>query len=89
MHDRDQRGRRGTKAVTDSAASTGILVQAPRLYNESNYDRQRNNTQFVTDMYYSFLRRGGDLAGVQFWINQLNTGAKTTIENLDEGESLS
>jgi hypothetical protein len=26
-------------------------------------------------MYYSFLRRGGDTAGVLYWVNQLNTGA--------------
>ena len=39
--------------------------------------RNRNNTQFVTDMYYSFLRRGGDAGGVQYWINELNTGART------------
>jgi hypothetical protein len=39
-------------------------------------NRTRTNTQYVTDLYYSFLRRGGDTAGVNFWINQLNTGAK-------------
>jgi hypothetical protein len=38
--------------------------------------RGRNNTQYVTDMYNSFLRRGADAGGVNFWINQLNTGAK-------------
>jgi hypothetical protein len=40
-------------------------------------NRHRTNTQFVTDMYYSFLRRGGDAAGVNFWVNQLNTNAMT------------
>ena len=29
------------------------------------------------DLYNAFLRRGGDLAGVQFWINQLSTAAQT------------
>ena len=38
--------------------------------------RARNDTQFVTDMYYSFLRRGGDVGGVNFWINQLATGQR-------------
>lgn len=39
--------------------------------------RNRSNSQFVGDMYNAFLRRGGDLGGVQFWIDQLNTGART------------
>ena len=39
--------------------------------------RNRTNAQYVGDLYNAFLRRGGDLGGVQFWINQLNTGGKT------------
>ena len=29
------------------------------------------------DLYNAFLRRGGDLGGVQYWINELNTAART------------
>ena len=36
--------------------------------------RNRTNAQFVGDMYNAFLRRGGDAGGVNFWINQLNSG---------------
>ena len=39
--------------------------------------RARTNGQYVGDLYNAFLRRGGDLAGVQYWINQLATGAQT------------
>jgi hypothetical protein len=39
--------------------------------------RNRSNTEYVSDLYYAFLRRSGDLAGVNFWINRLNTGAET------------
>ena len=39
--------------------------------------RNRSNGQYVGDLYNAFLRRGGDLAGVQFWINQLDTAAKS------------
>jgi hypothetical protein len=39
--------------------------------------RARTNAQFVGDVYNSFLRRGGDLAGVNYWISQLATGART------------
>jgi hypothetical protein len=39
--------------------------------------RNRSNAQYVGDLYNAFLRRGGDLQGVQFWINDLDTGART------------
>jgi hypothetical protein len=39
--------------------------------------RNRNNAQYVDDMYDTFLRRGGDLQGVQFWIGQLDSGAQS------------
>jgi 2-methylaconitate cis-trans-isomerase PrpF len=31
----------------------------------------------VGDLYNAFLRRGGDSGGVQFWIDQLDSGAQT------------
>jgi hypothetical protein len=31
----------------------------------------------VGDLYTAFLRRGGDLGGVQYWIGQLDSGAKS------------
>jgi hypothetical protein len=39
--------------------------------------RNRTNAQYVGDLYNAFLRRGGDLAGVQFWIGQLATNAQS------------
>ncbi|MBK8321696.1 MAG: DUF4214 domain-containing protein [Betaproteobacteria bacterium] len=37
--------------------------------------RNRTDAQYVGDLYNAFLRRGGDLGGVQFWISQLAGGA--------------
>ena len=37
--------------------------------------RARGNAQYVGDLYNGFLRRGGDLAGVQFWIGTLTRPA--------------
>jgi hypothetical protein len=51
-------------------------ISAAFIFNPEYNNRARNNTQFVTDMYYSFLRRGGDAGGVNFWINELNAGAR-------------
>ncbi len=46
--------------------------------NSAEYsNRGRTNAQFVGDMYNAFLRRGGDLPGVQYWIGQLDSGART------------
>ena len=39
--------------------------------------RGRSNAQYVGDLYNAFLRRGGDLNGVQYWINLLDSGAQT------------
>jgi glucose/arabinose dehydrogenase len=36
--------------------------------------RNRTNAQYVGDLYNAFLRRGGDLGGVQYWIGQLDGG---------------
>jgi len=48
-------------------------ISAAFMFNPEYGNRGRTNTQFVTDMYYSFLRRGGDIGGVQYWITQLDT----------------
>jgi hypothetical protein len=42
--------------------------------------RSRTDAQFVGDLYNAFLRRGGDLDGVQYWIGQLTSGARTRDE---------
>ncbi|MEO7158680.1 MAG: DUF4214 domain-containing protein [Vicinamibacterales bacterium] len=39
--------------------------------------RARTNLQYMADLYNAFLRRGPDLGGIQFYVNQLATGAKT------------
>jgi hypothetical protein len=39
--------------------------------------RNRNDPQYVGDLYNGFLRRGGDLGGVQYWIFQVSTSAQT------------
>ena len=39
--------------------------------------RGRSNAQYVADLYNAFLRRGGDLAGVRYWIQELDRGARS------------
>ncbi len=60
-------------ALVDSISST--------FANGTEYaNRARNNAQYVSDLYNAFLRRGGDLTGVQYWINQLDTTSRTRNE---------
>ena len=63
----------GASQVTAQANSISSAFM-----NSAEYvNRNRTNAQFVGDMYDTFLRRGGDLTGVQFWLGQLNSGAMT------------
>jgi hypothetical protein len=39
--------------------------------------RNTTNSQYVQDLYYAMLQRGGDLTGFNFWVNQLDTSAMT------------
>ncbi|MCM2329034.1 MAG: DUF4214 domain-containing protein, partial [Lysobacter sp.] len=39
--------------------------------------RKRSDAQFVGDLYNAFLRRGGDLEGVQFWIGELSSSRQS------------
>jgi hypothetical protein len=39
--------------------------------------RGRSNAQYVGDLYNAFLRRGGDLDGVNFWIGQIANATRT------------
>ena len=41
--------------------------------------RARTNAQYIGDLYNAFLRRGGDLGGVLFWIGQLGTRTREAI----------
>lgn len=39
--------------------------------------RNRSNSQYVSDLYNAFLRRGGDLAGFDFWVSALGNATRT------------
>lgn len=61
----------GAAAVSAAADSiSGSFISSAEYAS-----RARNNPQFVGDLYNAILRRGGDLAGVQFWVSQLDGGA--------------
>ena len=58
------------------AVYTTVEAISSSFANGGEYaSRNRTNAQYVGDLYNAFLRRGGDLGGVQFWIGQLDAGA--------------
>jgi hypothetical protein len=63
----------GAGAVYNTVESISSAFAASAEY----LGRNRTNAQYVGDLYNAFLRRGGDLGGVQFWINEIATGART------------
>jgi uncharacterized protein (DUF1800 family) len=68
----------GNAALAASADSISLQFQRSTEYAA----RARSNDDFVGDLYSAFLRRGGDLAGVKFWVNQLNAGISRDVIRL-------
>lgn len=62
----------GSSAVVAEVDSISRQFLASTEY----FNRQRSNRDYVADLYYAFLRRGGDLNGFNYWVTQLNTGAR-------------
>jgi sugar lactone lactonase YvrE len=63
----------GASAVKAQAESISSAFALSAEY----LGRNRTNAEYVGDLYNSFLRRGGDLTGVQFWINEIASGRRT------------
>ena len=66
-----------------AATAVAARAQAEAIANAfvpEHANRQRNNAQYVGDLYNALLRRGGDLEGVNYWINQLATSARTRAQ---------
>jgi hypothetical protein len=66
---------RTAQCSSASAVTAEIEAISSAFLNSAEYAaRGRTNAQFVGDMYNAFLRRGGDLQGVLYWMNSLETG---------------
>jgi len=63
----------GAGAVYPAVESISIQFATSAEY----LARDRTNAQYVGDLYNSFLRRGGDLGGVQYWIDEIARGRRT------------
>ncbi|MDQ6621407.1 MAG: DUF4214 domain-containing protein, partial [Pseudomonadota bacterium] len=47
-------------------------ISSQFIWSSEYTSRNRTNTEYVSDLYYAFLRRGGDPSGINFWIDRLN-----------------
>jgi hypothetical protein len=66
------------QCVGQSSVLSQVDLISSQFINSPEYiGRQRTNSQFIGDLYNAFLRRGGDLSGVLFWIGQLSNGVLT------------
>ena len=69
---------RGAQCSGTAAVNTQVDNISSGYLNSPEYsNRGRSNAQFMADMYNAFMRRGPDLAGMQFYVNQLATGGKS------------
>jgi hypothetical protein len=60
----------GAQAVRDMCYQISLLFVLSQEYT----DRNRNNAEYVEDLYNAILKRGAEPAGYLFWVNNLNSG---------------
>ena len=69
---------RTAQCLGGAAVNSEVESISSQFANSPEYSaRARSNAQYVGDLYNAFLRRGGDLPGVLFWINEIATSART------------
>ena len=65
---------RGSSAVVAEVDNITRQFLASQEY----ANRLRNDHRdYVADLYFAFLRRGGDLSGFDYWVSQLNAGLRS------------
>ena len=47
------------------------------VYSQEYGARNRDNWEYVEDLYNGILRRGADPSGFLFWVNLLNSGTQS------------
>lgn len=58
----------------DAVAAEADVISSGFLSSPEYAARQRNDVGYVVDLYNAFLRRGPDLAGLQFWVDRIASG---------------
>jgi sugar lactone lactonase YvrE len=57
--------------------SQQFLTSSEYQYRNSIRPANQRTAEYVADLYYAFLRRGGELSGFQFWVAEIDSGRQT------------
>ncbi len=58
-----------------AAVTAEVEAMSSQFANTEEYrNRQRTHQEYVQDLYSTFLRRGADVEGFNYWLNRLETG---------------
>jgi hypothetical protein len=72
---------RNAQCTGSFAVTTEVETVSSLFFSSPEYAaRGRNNSQFVQDLYYTFMRRYASVSEVSYWVNELNSGARTREE---------
>lgn len=76
----------GVQGETELLASARAIARG--LFESSEYvARGRSDTQYVTDLYNSYLQRGPDTAGLNFWVGNTQANGRGATLNAFEVSS--
>ena len=77
---------RGLAAILSSVANHTKIADSAAV---ANNQQQFSNPAYVLMQFFGYLRRNpddvpdGNLNGYNFWLNELNSGTKTTFDMVD------
>lgn len=67
--------------TSEAALLTAAQGLIAGLFSSSEYtDRARSDDQFVSDLYLAYFGRAGDPAGLEFWVAQVSSSDRATVQ---------
>jgi hypothetical protein len=77
------------ESAINTASATGqqpvvdaVKTMIAGLFNSTEYaNRNRTDTQYVTDLYWAYLQFGQDQNGINYWVSQVPSQGRTAILN--------
>jgi RHS repeat-associated protein len=76
-------------AQSESQLQTSAAQLARSLFTSTSYETTngRSDRQYVTDLYYTYLQRGPDDSGLNYWTSQVATSGRAAVCNAFEASS--
>ena len=73
----DEAGKANWVSALNNGTNCGAQVAYGFIFSQEYINKNKSNTEFVTDLYLMFFGRNPDSAGLINWLNQLNAGVMT------------